>query len=253
MENNALQVPITCEERYLTLHLYYDLTEEAKKNAFSLYDESSDAQWHMDGVYEELALTHEWIEKQAGINISLCSMHGPGTERYIPSRENDVFNGWGTLREFSPLPENAWSDCYQLDALEAWNRHAGKLQYLYNKLENLDLWELGDLNCGSRFLPAMSYDWYLSAYENTLQDALQAVCDALNNIEDAESDYTNTQEFFEYNYLDISDSEHWYTADGMRELVRDSTQCEFVDEGTEADVIYECNSPHVLFVREYLA
>ena len=252
MENNALQVPITCEERYLTLHLYYDLTEEAKERAFCLYDETTDADWHMQGVYEELALTHEWIEKQAGINISLCSMHGPGTERYVPSRDNDVFNGWGALREFSPLPENTWSDCYQLDALEAWNKHAGKLRYLYGKLESLELWELGDLN-GARFMPAMPYDWYLSTYEKALYEAIDAVCDALNKIEDAEREYTYTREFFEYEYLDTSDSEHWYTADGARELVRDSTQCEFVDEGTGADVIYECNSPHVLFVREYLS
>lgn len=54
-----------------------------------------------------------------------------------------------------------------------------------------------------------------------------------------------------FSQYDNEDDARWYTADGIREFVRDASNIWPVDTCNECDEIYECSSPMVLVVREY--
>lgn len=234
----ALDKPIRTEEAYHVMRLYFDLDEAGRNKVFAQYDNEDDARFYIDGEFEDLHNAARWFVEQTG-----CMLEFDGyAERW--NSDESIYNGYGYLRAFHAIPENAWGMCYELDALQAWNKHASRLEYLCERLEGT-LYEEP-----ARY--AHSSDWYEEHYQEELDSALGDVCKALNDALAGAYQYTTTRDFFEYEYLETSDSEHWFTDDGAREMVRDSRNCYFVDTCTDCDVIFENHNPMRLYVREYV-
>lgn len=238
MKTSAFDTPITeMQETYHTLYLYFDLSEEAKDNAFSKYDNEDDARWYLDVEFDEIRSARKWFEEKTGTDfISFFDY----SEHWYESG-SDIYNGWGVIREFGEI--DGWGMCYEWDAQEAWNKHAGRFAYLYKKLESES--------------PAARWEWYEDAYQKELASAISDVCDALNTAWDDAKEWTYTREFFESESLDRSDDEHWFTIDGKREYIRSSIvacgDLENVDEPDNyVECIFENRSPMRLYVREYI-
>lgn len=242
MRTTFADKPITnVREAYHVLCLYYDLDEEAKNRVFRTYDNEDDARFYLDGEYEEMFEAARWFMDRT---ISGCLDYDDYSGRWFVSSTVSTVNGrTSCYREFVRIED--WSMCYELDALEAWNRHVSRLQYLYRRVESM--------GCGFEApgTYAMPLEWYELRYEEELENALSDVCSALNKAIDGAEAYTLTREFFE-DQLDRDDSEHWYTLDGGREFVRDASWFMCTDTCHDVDVIFENREPARLYVREYL-
>ena len=239
-------------ETLRTLCLYCDLSDDARENAFSRYDNEEDARWYLDMEFEDIRASREWFEKQTGTSFIRFFDYG---EYWYPSPLVDVYNGWGVMREFVAIDENAWSIWCDYDAMVAWNRHASRFAYLYQRCSELAYEDNVPTEYATPNPYAHGYDWYAEKYQEELEKAISDVCDALNADWRASQDYTETREFYE-DELERDDSEHWFTSDGMREYIRDSTvrvgDLENVDDPDNyVEIIYECRNPYRLFVREY--
>lgn len=232
--------PITVPETYHTLYLYYDLTESAKENAFHRYDNDDDATRYLDYEFEELHETARWFMEQTG-----CKLEFNDYSETWSSGES-IYTGYDyAIKEFHPI--DSWTMCYELDCMEAWNRHVSRLQYLAGRL-------IGCMEADYECAPnpyAHPDTWYEDRYQEELDSALDDVCAALNDAARGAWEYTFTREFYE-DQMGVDDSEHWFTADGGLEFIRDASWTWCVDTAHDVDVIYECMSPMRLYVREYL-
>lgn len=241
MKTNYADRPITCEERYLTLCMYFDLDEAGKENAYRLYDAEEDRRQYLDFEFEDICSAAHWFIDHV---FAGCIRFDNYAERWEADTAC-IYSGWGSIREYSAIPENAWGMCYEYDCMEAWNRHASRFAYLYRRIEMLD----GGYEAQGTY--ALPLDWYLDRYQEELENSLNDVCDALNAAWDACERYTYTREFFE-DEIERDDSEHWYTLDGTREFVRDASYFMDMDACHDIDVIFENRSPMRIYAREYL-
>ena len=149
------------------------------------------------------------------------------------------------MRDFAAIDENAYNLWSEYDALHAWNKHASRFAYLYQRCE-----ELRDEDAPNQY--AHGFDWYEEKYRKELEKAISDVCDALNADWDACRDWVDTRGFFEKEYLERDeDNEHWYTQDGKREFLRDARDNVWDhDTCEEMELIFSNRSPMRLYVRE---
>lgn len=249
MRNTALDKPITMPEVCHTLHMWYDLDSDARERVFRSFGTDWDeANWHMQQVWEDLWFSVDWFMKESNARVVCESVHGPGTERFFPASDSSILTGWGVYRQFETLP-NDWGICYQADIMDAWNKHVPTMDYLYNHLTDCIELEYNDAHTANATRPA---SWYEARYEETLENALNDVCDALNKVISSEEEYTWTIEFFEERFIDCSDDEMWFTSDGENVYRRDPSGLYNVDTCEEVDIIYESRKQSVLYVREYV-
>ena len=212
--------PITKAERFVKLYLYCDLSEEAKDTVFKKEDHYDLAEFHMQMVYEELACSAQRFEDKTGFGLKLESMHGPGTEKYVPD-----YGPYGAKDEYlywseGPIdrePITDYCNCYDFDVMEAWNAYIPRINSAAAIARAIE--EEDDDYREAHIIELIDAQ---TEYMDALKEALEAVCKALNDAEEAEEQYTWTREFFEYERFEIDDSEHWFTADGNTEYVRDS-------------------------------
>lgn len=251
MLNRAMERPITeMRETLRILYLYYDLDETAKENAFSRYDNDSDATFYLDGVYDELFNSSiPWFENQVG---NVFEYDGR-TDTFHPKSNVSIYSGSGFPIDWSITVAN-WCICYDADMMDAWNKHVSRMAYLYQRVNAL--WENEYVPFDEQVTFAHGLNWYEEKYQEELENAIQDVCTTLNKLTDAEIRWTFTREFYETEFLDCDDSEHWFTSDGTREYIRDSTistgDMENVYERSNyVEIIYENRNPYRLFIREY--
>lgn len=225
-------------------------------------DESGEPERYMDDAWQCLVGAYEFINDsiaggdayrasydRTGNVITCESVHGPGTERFFPGSMLSIFTGWGTLKEFGKVDASeAWRHCDDeslvLQCADAWNKHAGRLHYLYDKLDSLELAEMDDLN-GSKFMPAMNYAWYENAYQTELDNAAQDVCDVLNAYLDASETYAYSVEAFNESIWECDD-EQWFTTDGNLYALRGASYFYAVDTYEDLEPVREFSASHMI-------
>lgn len=232
------------------LVLMSELSDAARDTArWEWVFNSGEPSHYMELAWEDMGNAYDFINDSIGKIVAIESVHGPGSERFFPVSSVSIYNSWGALQEFGGVnTSEVWRHCNDealgINCANAWNRHVGRLHYLYNKLENLELWELGDLNCGSRFLPAMSSAWYENAYQTEIDSAIQDVCDVLNNYLDLSEDYSTSEGAFD-EYVWECDDELWFTTDGKLYAVRGGSYFYSVDTCEDLEVTDELSASHV--------
>lgn len=238
----------TTQSQAQEIILACDLTPAAFDIArWEWVQETDEPERYTDDAWMCITGAIDYIKSHGYDFLEIVSVHGPGTERVFPKSNASVYTGWGAMYEYDRMElvqsgEYAvWRYCDDeglvTDIVNAWNRHVSRFAYLYRRIEMMGF----DYETPGTY--ALPVSWYEDRYQDELENAIQDVCDILNQYIDDSEEYSYSLQAFD-EYLSWQDDEFWFTPDGHLYATRAASY--FLDtDGNNLEIVEELSASHM--------